>query len=195
MIAGLKGIIEAIGNNWVIINVGGISFQVFVPTSTLSNLGVVGKEARLLTHLVVREDNMSLYGFSSARELALFQTLITVSGIGPKTGMAILSAMDAEQLTLAIASGDASLLTAVPGIGKKTASRIVLELKDKIGEGWIISQDREAVQENSEVLAALVSLGYSAGEATRAIAAIPAKSTMSLEDKIKLALQSFGARE
>lgn len=195
MIAGLKGTIEAMGSNWVIIDVGGISFQVFAPTSTLSTLGVVGKEARLYTHLVVREDNMSLFGFSSARELALFQTLITVSGIGPKTGMAILSAMECEQLTLAIASGDADLLTAVPGIGKKTASRIVLELKDKIGAGWIVSQDREAVQENSEVLAALTSLGYSIAEATRAVAALPAKSNLSLEDKVKLALQSFGTKE
>jgi Holliday junction DNA helicase RuvA len=195
MIAGLKGIIEAMGNNWVIINVGGISFQVFVPTSTLSTLGVVGKEARLHTHLVVREDNMSLYGFSSARELVLFQTLITVSGIGPKTGMAMLSAMEADQLTMAIASGDADLLRAVPGIGKKTASRIVLELKDKIGAGWMITQDQGVVQENGEVLAALTSLGYSVGEATRAVAALPSKSTLSLEEKITLALQSFGSKE
>jgi holliday junction DNA helicase RuvA len=195
MIAGLKGTIEAMGSNWVIIDVGGVSFQVFVPTSTLSTLGMVGKEARLHTHMVVREDNISLYGFSSTRELALFQTLITVSGIGPKTGMAILSAMESEQLTLAIASGDADLLTAVPGIGKKTASRIVLELKDKIGAGWMITQDREAVQENSEVLAALTSLGYSVSEATRAVAALPSKSKLSLEEKIKLALQSFGAKE
>jgi holliday junction DNA helicase RuvA len=195
MIAGLKGIIEAIGSNWVVINVGGISFQVFVPTSTLSALGVVGKESRLHTHLVVREDNMSLYGFSSARELALFQTLITVSGIGPKTGMAMLSAMESEHLAMAIASGDADLLTSVPGIGKKTASRIVLELKDKIGAGWMITQDYEAVQENSEVLAALTSLGYSVAEATRAVAALPAKSTLSLEEKITLALQYFGRKE
>jgi holliday junction DNA helicase RuvA len=195
MIAGLKGTIEAMGSNWVIIDVGGISFQVFVPTSTLSTLGMVGKEARLHTHMVVREDNISLYGFSSARELTLFQTLITVSGIGPKTGMAILSAMESDQLTMAIASGDADLLTAVPGIGKKTASRIVLELKDKIGAGWMITQDREAVQENSEVLAALTSLGYSVSEATRAVAALPSKSNLSLEEKLKLALQSFGSKE
>src|SRR5512135_2276736 len=99
MIAGVKGRIESLGSNWVVLDVGGVSFQVFLPTSTLSGLGAVGQEVKLHTHLAVREDNLSLYGFSSARELALFQTLITVKGIGPKLGMAMLSAMDAEQLT------------------------------------------------------------------------------------------------
>jgi Holliday junction DNA helicase RuvA len=195
MIAGLKGTIEVMGSNWVIINVGGISFQVFLPTSTLSTLGLVGQEVKLHTHLAVREDNMSLYGFGSARELALFQMLITVSGIGPKLGMGMLSAMEAEQLTTAIASGDADLLMAIPGIGKKTSSRIILELKDKIGANWMITQDLEAVQGNGEVLAALTSLGYSAGEAAHAVAALPPKSKLSLEEKIKLALQSFGGKE
>src|ERR1039458_2935705 len=120
MIAGLKGTIEAMGSNWVIVGVGGISFQVFLPTSTLSTLGSVGSQVKLYTHLAVREDNMSLYGFGSARELALFQTLTTVSGIGPKLGMAMLSAMEAEQLAMAIASGDVDMLTSIPGIGKKT---------------------------------------------------------------------------
>ena len=191
MIAGVKGTIEAIGSSWVIIDVGGVSFQVFLPTSTLSSLGGVGREAKLHTHLHVREDNLTLYGFSSARELALFETLMTVSGIGPKLGLAMLSAMDVEQLTLTIASGDAAMLTAVPGIGRKTAERIVLELKDKIGSS-LITQDLEAVQGNSEVVAALTSLGYSVAEAIRAVATLPAPSALSLEDKIKLALKYFG---
>jgi len=191
MIAGVKGTIEAIGSSWVIIDVGGVSFQVFLPTSTLSSLGGVGREAKLHTHLHVREDNLTLYGFSSARELALFETLMTVSGIGPKLGLAMLSAMDVEQITLTIASGDAAMLTAVPGIGRKTAERIVLELKDKIGSS-LITQDLEAVQGNSEVVAALTSLGYSVAEAIRAVATLPAPSALSLEDKIKLALKYFG---
>jgi holliday junction DNA helicase RuvA len=191
MIAGVKGTIEAIGSSWVIIDVGGVSFQVFLPTSTLSSLSGVGREAKLHTHLHVREDNLTLYGFSSTRELALFETLMTVSGIGPKLGLAMLSAMDVEQLTLTIASGDAAMLTAVPGIGRKTAERIVLELKDKIGSS-LITQDLEAVQGNSEVVAALTSLGYSVAEATRAVATLPAPSPLSLEDKIKLALKYFG---
>jgi Holliday junction DNA helicase RuvA len=193
MIAGVRGTIEAIGSNWVIIDVGGVSYQIFVPTSTLSNLGVVGQSAKLHTHLHVREDNLTLFGFASAREMALFETLITVKGIGPKLGLAFLSAMDAEQLTLAIASGDASLLMAIPGVGKKTAERLVLELKDKVGESWVLTQDLESVQGNSEVVAALTSLGYSVIEATRAVATLPPKP-MSLEDKIKTALKYFGEK-
>jgi Holliday junction DNA helicase RuvA len=195
MIAGVKGTIEAIGSNWAIIDVGGISFQVFLPTSTLSRLSIVGQEAKLHTYLHVREDNLTLYGFSSARELALFQILITVKGIGPRLGLAMLSAMDAEQLTMAIASGDANLLTAVPGIGKKTAERIVLELKDKIGSEWMLTQDLEAVRANSEVLAALTSLGYSVAEATRAVATLPSSAQLSLEEKVKLTLKYFGQKE
>jgi holliday junction DNA helicase RuvA len=194
MIAGVKGIIEAIGNNWVIVDVGGVSYQVFLPSSTLSKLGVVGQPVRLHTHLHVREDNLTLFGFSSARELALFQTLLTVSGIGPKLGLAMLSAMDVEQITMVIASGDADMLTAIPGVGKKTASRIVLELKDKISTEWMITQDLEAVQGNSEVLAALTSLGYSISEATRAVAALPSDSKLELEEKVKLALKYFGGK-
>jgi Holliday junction DNA helicase RuvA len=194
MIAGLKGTIEAVGSNWVIVDVGGISFQVFLPTSTLSSIGVIGKQVKLNTFLQVREDGMALYGFGSARELALFQSLIAVSGIGPKLGLALLSAMDAEQLAAAIARGDEDLLTSVPGIGKKTASRIVLELKDKIGKEWMITRELEAVQGNGDVLAALTSLGYSVAEATRAVASLPASGELDLEEKIKLALKYFGEK-
>ena len=194
MIAGLKGTIEAVGSNWVILDVGGISFQVFLPTSTLSAIGVIGKEVKLNTFLQVREDGMALYGFGSARELALFQSLISVSGIGPKLGLALLSVMDADQLAAAIARGDEDLLTSVPGIGKKTASRIVLELKDKIGKEWMITRELEAVQGNGDVLAALTSLGYSVAEATRAVASLPASGELDLEEKVKLALKYFGEK-
>jgi holliday junction DNA helicase RuvA len=195
MIAGIKGLIEAIGNSWVIIDVGGVSFQVFVPTSTLSRLGVVGQTAGLHTHLHVREDNLALFGFGSARELMLFETLITVKGIGPKLGLAMLSGMDAEQLTAAIASGDAAMLTAIPGIGKKTADRIVLELKEKIGAGWV-SQDLVSAQGNSELVAVLTSLGYSVAEASRAVASLPASSASEdLESRVKLVLRYFGEKK
>lgn len=194
MIAGLKGTVEAVGSNWVIVDVGGISFQVFLPTSTLSSIGIIGKEVKLNTFLQIREDGMALYGFGSARELALFQSLISVSGIGPRLGLALLSAMDAEQLAAAIARGDEDLLTSVPGVGKKTASRIVLELKDKIGKEWMITSELEAVQGNGDVLAALTSLGYSVAEATRAVASLPASGNLDLEEKIKLALKYFGEK-
>jgi Holliday junction DNA helicase RuvA len=194
MIAGVKGLIESIGSNWVIIDIGGISLQVFVPTSILSNLSVVGQMAKLHTHLHVREDNLTLFGFGSARELALFETLITVKGIGPKIGLAMLSAMNVEQLTMAIASGDANLLTGIPGIGKKTSERIVLELKEKIGGSWMMTQDMESAQGNGDVLAALTSLGYSVVEATRAVATLPSTPQLDVEEKIKLALKYLGGK-
>jgi Holliday junction DNA helicase RuvA len=193
MIAGVKGIIEAVGSNWVIVDVGGISFQVFLPTSTLADLGSIGQGTKLHTHLHVREDNLTLFGFGSAKELALFETLITVKGIGPKLGLAMLSALEAEQLVMAIAGGDFNLLSTVPGIGKKTAERIVLELKDKIGGSWALTHNFEYAQGNSEVVEALTSLGYSVAEATRAVATLPS-AKMDLEEKIKTTLQYLGEK-
>ena len=194
MIARLQGKLEAIAADSVIVNVNGVGFQVFLPTSTLSTIGNVGKEVKLYTHLHVREDIMALYGFGSADELRLFQIITSVSGIGPKLGLAMLSAMNTDQLTMAIATGNADLLTDIPGVGKKIASRIVLELKDKIGAGWITPAATEITQENTDVLGALVSLGYSAAEASRAIGSLPKSGNLSLEEKIKLALQYFGGK-
>jgi len=194
MISSLHGKVESLGSDWAIINVGGIGFQVYMPTSTLSTLGAIGKEVQLYTHLHLREDNATLYGFASAEELSLFQTLIGVTGLGPKLGLAMLSGMSVEQLVTAIATGSADLLTVIPGIGKKVASRIVLELKEKIGAGWITTPTTQLAQENTDVLAALTSLGYSAAEATKAIATLPASSDLSLEEKVKLALAYFGGK-
>jgi holliday junction DNA helicase RuvA len=188
MIAGLKGTIEALGSNFLIIDVGGISFQVFVPSSTLSSLGVIGRQAKLHTHLHVREDNLAIYGFATPGELALFEIVTTVKGIGPKLGLALLSAMDVEQLSSAIAGGDSALLTGIPGIGKKTAERIVLELKDKIGTHLILSQDFSAAQSNTELMAALTSLGYSSAESARALSNI-SNSGQTVEDRLKMALK------
>ncbi len=192
MIASLQGKLDSLGSDWSIINVNGIGFQVYMPTSTLSSLGTIGEEVKVYTHLHPREDSITLYGFSSAEELWLFETLIGVSGLGPRLALAMLSAMSTEQLTMAIATGNADLLTVVPGIGKKVASRIVLELKEKIGAGWVVTPTTQFAQENTDVLAALTSLGYSATEATKAIATLPPDQNLSLEDKIKLALQYFG---
>ncbi len=194
MIAGLHGTLESLGSDWAIINVGGISFQVYMPTSTMSTLGAIGKKVKLFTHLQLREDIAILYGFATADELRLFQTLTSVSGIGPKLALAMLSAMHVEQLTMAIATGSTDLLTTVPGIGKKTANRIILELKDKISAGWITTPALQIAQENTDVLAALTSLGYSIAEATRAVSTLPSSSDLSLEEKIKLALQYFGGK-
>ncbi len=192
MISSLHGKLESLRGDGAIINVGGIGFQVSMPTSTLSALGKAGDEVNLHTHLHLREDNVTLYGFTLAEELALFQTLLGVSGLGPKLVLAMLSAMSVEQLTMAIATGSVDLLVIVPGVGKKVASRIILELKEKIGAGWIAVPPTRIAQENTDVLTALTSLGYSAAEATRAIASLPDSPDLTLEEKIKLALQYLG---
>jgi Holliday junction DNA helicase RuvA len=194
MIAGLRGKLESLGSDWAIVNVGGVAFQVYMPTSTLSALGNIGEEVHLHTHLHLREDNAALYGFASADELGLFQTLIGVSGLGPKLALAMLSAMSVEKLTMAIATGSTDLLGVVPGIGKKMANRLVLELKDKIGAGWVTTPATQLAEENVDVVAALTSLGYSVSEANRAVATLPPSSDLSVEEKIKLALQYFGSK-
>jgi Holliday junction DNA helicase RuvA len=194
MIASLRGKIESLGSDRAVISVGGIGLQVLMPTSTLSTLGSVGSEVKLYTHLHLREDNITLYGFASADELELFKILINVSGVGPKLGLAMLSAMNIGQLTMAIATGNAELLTGTPGVGKKIASRIVLELKDKIAAGWVAAPAEGLAQENADALAALTSLGYSVSEATRALATLPQDKKLSLEEKVKLALGYFGGK-
>jgi len=194
MIASLHGRLETLGSEWAIINVGGVGFQVYMPTSTLSTLGKVGEEVKLHTHFHLREDNATLYGFATSDELGLFQTLIGVSGLGPKLALAMLSALSVEQLAMAIATGSTDMLTIVPGVGKKMASRLVLELKEKIGAAWIAAPAAQLAQENTDVLAALTTLGYSVAEATRAVATLPPDQDLSLEEKIKLALGYFGGR-
>ena len=191
MIASLHGRLESLGSDSAIINVGGIGFQVYMPTSTLSTLGTIGEEVQLYTHFHLREDNATLYGFASADELRLFQTLISVSGLGPKLALGMFSVMSVDKLTMAIATGSVDLLTIVPGIGKKVANRLILELKEKIGVGWVTTPGVQLAEENTDVLAALTSLGYSVSEASRAVASLPPSSELSLEEKIKLALQYF----
>ncbi len=194
MIAGLNGRLESLGGDGAIINVGGIGFRVYMPTSTLSSLGKIGDEVHLYTHLYLREDNATLYGFATDDELRLFQTLLGVSGLGPKLALAMLSAMSLDKLTMAIATASTDLLTIVPGIGKKVADRLVLELKDKIAAGWVTTPAAHLAEANTDVLAALTSLGYSVAEATRAVATLPPSSDLTLEERLKLALQYFTAK-
>ncbi len=194
MIASLHGRLESLSGDGVVLNVGGIGFQVYLPTSTLSSLGNIGEEISLHTHLHLREDSVTLYGFASADELRFFQTLLGVSGLGPRLALAMLSAMSLEQLTMAVATGSTDLLTSIPGIGRKVADRLVLELKDKVAAGWVTTPAARLAEENTDVLAALVSLGYSASEASRAVASLPVSSDLSLEEKIKQALGYFAGK-
>jgi Holliday junction DNA helicase RuvA len=194
MIASLEGKLESLGGDWAVVNVSGTGIQVFMPTTTLSGLGAIGGNVKLYTHLHLREDNITLYGFASSGELELFKTLINVSGLGPRMALAMLSTMDTEQLVMAIASGNAELLTGIPGIGRKMASRLVLELKDKIGAGLVSAPMAGLAQKNTDVLAALTVLGYSASEATRALASLPRDQELNLEEKVRLALAYFGSQ-
>jgi len=194
VIASLKGTLQSLAGDGAVVDVHGIGFRVYMPTSTMSTLGAIGDEVELNTHLHLREDNATLYGFATPEECGLFQTLILVSGLGPKLALAMLSAMSVEKLAMAIASGGADLLSEIPGIGKKTANRIILELKEKVAAGWLTTPPPEFAEENAEVLAALTSLGYSVREASHAVTALPTDPTLSLEEKIRLALGYFTAK-
>lgn len=192
MISSLNGKVEYVGPDFAVINVGGVGFSVFMPTSSLTSIGTTGSPAKVYTHLHVREDNLTLFGFAASQELELFKVLINVSGLGPKLALAMLSAMNVEQLSLTIASGNAELLTSIPGIGKKMANRLVLELKDKVAGGMATSADFTPAEGNGEVISALTALGFSASEAAHALASLPKESaSLPVEEKIKLALASF----
>jgi Holliday junction DNA helicase RuvA len=193
MIATLEGTLEYRGTDSVIINVGGIGFQAHVPSSTLSQLGAIGDKISLYTHLHVKEDNISLYGFASGEELTLFKSLISVSGIGPKAALALLSALDPKQLAMAITSGNVDLISQVPGIGKKTADRLVIELRGKLEREWK-EVALPLAPENADAIAALTSLGYSLREATRAVSSFPDSSKLSLEEKVRMALQQLAGK-
>ena len=194
MIATLEGTLEYRGVDSVIINVGGIGFQVHVPGSTLSQLGAINDKVSLYTHLHLREDNVSLYGFASEEELALFKNLISVSGIGPKAALALLSALNPEQLAMAIASGNVDVISQVPGIGKKIAGRLVVELKGKLEREWKKGAVLPLAAENTDAIAALTNLGYSLREAIQAVSNLPDSSELTLEEKVKMALQQLAAK-
>lgn len=189
MIAQIRGIIAVRRDDVVVIDVNGVGFRVRTPTSTAATLGEVGTEARLFTHLHVREDDLSLYGFATEEELSLFESLLSVSGIGPKAALGVLSAAAPNTVRAAIAQGNLQVLTGIPGIGKKTAQRLVLELKGKLD--LTEAEFGETTPLDQEVIAALVNLGYSAAEAQQAARAVPSSEHV-VEDRIRAALRYLG---
>ena len=197
MIASIHGVLEARRADQAIVRVGGFSLRVFAPASTLSRLGETGSEVTLHTHFHVREDGMTLFGFSGEAERDAFEQLINISGVGPKVALALLSAMDAPALYKAIADEDQQRLSLAPGVGKRLAARLVLELKGKLPSlAGISGTGAPSVSGNlqAEVLEALVGLGYSAAEAQAALRKIPQDRPMTLEEQVTFALRSF-ARE
>ena len=190
MIATLHGKLQSSTNDSMIVNVGGVGFRVRAPSGTIASLGTVGSDVMLFTHLHVREDDLSLYGFATEEELRLFELLLTVSGIGPKVAMGVLSSAPADTLRVAIGQGNLDALTALPGIGKKTAQRLVLELKGKVDVSGL-GEIGELSPLDEDVMNALINLGYSAAEATRAARSIPS-NVKTVEDRVRIALQYLG---
>lgn len=191
MIASIHGLVEAVNADSVIINVGGVGFQVFVPTLALSEISL-GQRVRLQTHLYLKEEVLALYGFPTHDELRLFQMLMNVSGIGPKSALKLLSVLRPQELVTAIANEDADTLVRVPGIGRKTAARLSLELKSLLQKEWALAPGSPAQTVDTDAVTALTALGYSPAEARGALASIPNGKSLPLEEKLALALQRMG---
>ncbi len=188
MIGKLTGILSDKNPPQVLVDCGGVGYEVQVPMSTFYNLPASGEKVSLLTHFVVREDAQILYGFQSAEERAAFRELIKISGVGPRTALSVLSGMSVGELSQAVTLQEAGRLIKVPGIGKKTAERLLLELKGKLGAdiGATASVVNNA---QADILQALLALGYSDKEAAAALKALPADASVS--DGIKLALRAL----
>lgn len=207
MIAYVKGIIEDITEDNVVIDVGGIGYNVRISADTASRLPGIGEETKLYTYFSVREDAQWLYGFLSRNALELFKKCITVNGIGPKGALAILSVMDVDSLRYAIMTGDVKAISRAPGIGAKTAERLILDLKDKIGiDDTLIGREIAAnaagascgmgggladTPQKREAVEALVSLGYGQTESTRAVNSIPDIENMASGAILKAALKKM----
>lgn len=201
MYAYLKGKLEDVSPDNIVIEVSGIGYNVKVSEGTVSRLPQQGSEIKMYTYTLVREDALQLYGFLTREDLQIFKLLISVNGIGPKGGLAILSVMDADTLRFAILSGDAKTIASAPGIGKKTAERVILDLKDKISLSESlrdmggsdpasgISESDASSQMKQEAVEALVALGYSATEATAAVSKVQTDTIASAEELLKAALK------
>jgi holliday junction DNA helicase RuvA len=191
VIASLRGVLAAKGKDSVVVQTGGVGFRIFVPQSLLEQNPGIGQELTLYTHLHVRENELALYGCASEEELSLFGTLLGVSGVGPKVALAVLSALPPDQLRAAIAQEDLAVLSRVPGIGPKTAKKLVFDLKDKIAAQMPPGEPVPAfTQADADLIAALTTLGYSVAEAQEAIRSLP-REELPLEERVRLALAYF----
>lgn len=200
MIAYVKGILEEVTEGNAVVDVGGIGYNVKISAGTLNRLPGLHQEVKLHTYTCVREDAFLLYGFLSREELAVFRLLITVNGVGPKGALGILSVMSARDLQFAVASADSKMIARAPGIGKKTAERVILDLRDKISledalRGNVEMSDMAAVVSpaledvRNETVEALTALGYGAAEAMKAVRSVEGAEAMDVGDVLKAALK------
>ena len=196
MFAHFDGIVAEKASDSIVLDVGGVGYLLYVSGATLQMCPAVGQRFKVYSILNVREDAMELYGFYSREEKAMYERLRGVNGVGSRTALQILSAMSVRDLSIALVSGDAAALTRVPGIGKKIAQRLVLELKDKVDDAQLTGSGasvapKQADGPEGEAVAALVALGYSAAEAAKAISRV-AGQTDKTDEMIFLALKSLG---
>lgn len=198
MYAYIKGELAEINTDHIVIEAGGIGYQVFISLQTFDYLPSVGENLKIYTYLYLREDAMILYGFLTKDDLELFKLLISVSGIGPKGGLAILSTLEADDLRFAILSGDAKAISKAPGVGGKTAQRVILELKDKLSLEDAFEAKTEHVQKNAaaaggsvknDAVMALTALGYSSTESLKAVSAVEITEDMDVEEVLKATLK------
>ncbi|MEW6401759.1 MAG: Holliday junction branch migration protein RuvA [Chloroflexota bacterium] len=190
MIATLRGEISQVEDNAIIVEVGGVGLRVFVPAPYRGRVKA-GEAAFLFTHLVVREDALTLYGFESQAERDLFNTILGVDGVGPKVALSVLSTLTPESIQRAVFAEEADLLSRVPGVGKKTAQKMALYLKDKLKPTDVFAGVAAMSDKDSEVLAALTALGYSVIEAQTAIQSLPKDAPDDTEERLRMALQYF----
>lgn len=198
MYAYLKGIVEDIESDKIVLDVNDIGYNIFPSSSLYSSIRTLGEKIKVYTYLHVKEDAMNIYGFSNKNELTLFKLLISVNGVGPRGALGILSIMSTEDLRFAIISGDHKFISKAPGIGSKTASKIILDLKDKIKIDDVLQHSTNLSDSESkdhsileEAILALTSLGYSQMDASRAVRQCDTRESMNVEDLIKSALKKL----
>ena len=189
MIGRIKGILIEKIPPFILLDCQGVGYEIEVPMTTFFDLPNEGSEVSLLTHLVVREDAHLLFGFATTPERHMFRQLIKVNGIGAKVALSILSSIESNELTNAIKTDDTNMLIKIPGIGKKTAERLVLELKDRVKDIEVTQASKNVITNIDDIENALISLGYSASQASIAIKALP--DNISVNDGIRQALKSF----
>jgi Holliday junction DNA helicase RuvA len=190
MIASIRGIVNFTGKDQVILMVGGIGVRVYVPRPVLESVSAVGRSLNLYTHMVVRETELSLYGFESEEDLKLFELLLGVNGVGPKVGLAILSTLSPDVLKGAIAREETAVLQRVPGIGKKTSERIMFHLRDKLDLTADVAAMPFVTDLDGDVIDVLTSLGFSIVESQTALQHIP-RDVTDLDARVQLALQNL----
>ena len=190
MITSLQGILQSMTDGEIVVEVGGVGLRVSVPDSVLQKAPQGGRPVFLHTYLVVRADMLALYGFGDPEEREIFTMLLGVGGVGPRLALAVISHLSMELLQSAIAGNQPDVLVQVPGIGRKTAEKIIIELKDRLDVPFVLAEPPSAV--DTDVLGALTALGYSLVEAQAAVQSVPSDAPEELEERLRIALKSLG---